>query len=136
MSFDFTKSNSGMHHQSLNRLSSSILNYNTISSNLNTISVKKNDQIQITCNAIGTQPINVEWSHNDILLPNTNTENIAISNSYTKDLIYSINEQLTNDQLKQSTLTIRLNARNASGLIRCQATNFFSNNVVSFVLDF
>lgn len=69
-----------------------------------------------------------------MLLPNTNTENIAISNAHSKDLLYSINEQLTNDELKQSTLTIRLNSRNASGLIKCSATNFFSNNVVSNAL--
>ena len=134
MSFDFTKTTSGLHSNMLNRLSPSVLNYNTMASSLNTISVRKGDQASFTCSAIGTQPINVEWTHNGVLLPNTNTENIAISSSYTKDLLYSINEQLTNDQLKQSTLTIRLNARNASGLIRCVATNFFSNNVVSFGL--
>lgn len=80
---------------------------------------------------LASSQINVEWTHNGLLLPNTNTENIAIGNAHSKDLLYSINEQLTNDQLKQSTLTIRLNSRNASGLIKCSATNFFSNNVVS-----
>ena len=129
MSFDFSKTTNGLHQNILNhRLSSSI--FNTVTSNLNTISIKKGDQASFTCSALGSQPLNVQWTHNGILLPNTNTENIAISNSNTKDLIYSINEQLTNDQLKQSTLTIKLNARNSSGIIRCQATNFFSNNVV------
>ena len=57
MSFDFSKTSNALHQNIINRLSSSIVNYNTVSSNLNTISIKKGDQASFICSAIGTQPV-------------------------------------------------------------------------------